>query len=156
MSQPVSKHTLERLEPTLPSRYYYDPDHYQRELETFWYRRWLYACRTEEVANPRDYRVVEVGDQRIVIIRRPGGELSAFHNTCRHRGSELCVAPRGTLNRDAVVCPYHAWTYALTGELIATPRRLDSPDFRAEDFSLHTVSVGEWGGYVFVNLLPEP
>ena len=156
MNQADSKRTLDRLEPALPNSYYYDPDHYQREIETFWYRHWLYACRSAEVAAARDYRVIQVGDQSIVIVRTPEGTLSAFHNTCRHRGSALCPSASGRLNRDSVVCPYHAWTYALSGELISTPRRLDSADFRAEDFSLHRVASGEWGGYVFVNLEPEP
>ena len=86
MNQADSKRTLDRLEPTLPNSYYYDPDHYQRELETFWYRHWLYACRSDEVAAARDYRVIQVGDQSIVIVRTPEGTLSAFHNNLSSPG----------------------------------------------------------------------
>ena len=51
-----------------------------------------------------------------------------------------------------IVCPYHTWTYSTAGELIATPGRVPTPDFRPEDYSLYPVAVDSWGGFVFVSL----
>ena len=82
---------LDRLHPSIPARYYFDPQHYERELEVFWYSMWVMAGREEEIPAPRDYRVVKVGTQSIVIVRDLEGRLQAFHNTCRHRGSILCT-----------------------------------------------------------------
>ena len=99
--------TLSRLEPSLPSRSYFDPEQYQRELEAIWYRNWLCIGRIEELSEPRDYKVVEVGSQSILVTRDHEGRLHAFHNTCRHRGSVLCTQERGRLPGNAIVCPYH-------------------------------------------------
>jgi len=146
---------LSSLEPSLPSRSYFDPEHYRRELDAIWYRSWLCIGRTEELAEPRDYKVVEVGSQSIVVTRDHEGRLHAFHNTCRHRGSVLCTEAGGRFRGNAIVCPYHGWTYSLAGELKGTPHQLRSPDFRTRDFSLYRVAVDTWGGFVFVNLLAD-
>jgi Rieske 2Fe-2S family protein len=146
---------LPRLERTLPGVYYLDPEHYRRELDVFWFRRWLYACRAENVARARDYQVIEVGDQSILITRDLAGRLHAFHNTCRHRGSILCPEPQGRFVGASIVCPYHGWTYSLEGELLGARHQLPSADFRAEDHPLYRVAVDEWAGCVFVNLLGE-
>src|SRR5262249_2231346 len=86
---------LRQLEPSIPARYYYDPQHYERELEVFWYGMWVMAGREEEIPAPRDYKVVKIGTQSIVIVRDLEGRLQAFHNTCRHRGSILCTEEQG-------------------------------------------------------------
>src|SRR5262245_28170270 len=86
---------LPRLEKTLPSHHYFDPDQHRRELDAIWYRSWICVGRVEEVARSRDYKVVEVGDQSILLVRDLEGRLRAFHNTCRHRGSLLCSRSQG-------------------------------------------------------------
>src|SRR5690349_2024655 len=148
----MERKALERLEPGLPARWYHDLGHDARELEVFWYRKWIAVARTEELAAPGDWRVVRIGTQSIVVLKAESGELRAFHNTCRHRGSVLCTEERGNFARRRIVCPYHSWTYDLGGQLVATPRRMETPDFRMEDFPLHGVATARWGGFVFVNL----
>lgn len=147
---------LTRTEATLPGAWYYDPAHYQRELEAVWYREWVCVGREEEIAEPCDYLVAEIGTQRVIVTRNADGALKAFHNTCRHRGSLLCAGERGRFPRGRIVCPYHTWTYSLDGELITTPARLECADFDARDYSLYSVSVDTWGGFVFVNLADAP
>jgi Rieske 2Fe-2S family protein len=147
---------LERLEPGLPAGWYRDPAHYERELEVFWYRRWVAVAREEEIPGPGDWRLITLGSQSVVLLRNSSGELRGFHNTCRHRGSVLCTQAQGSFPRGRIVCPYHAWTYDLDGRLVGTPRRMATPDFRAEDFPLHKVAVDTWGGFVFVNLAKDP
>jgi glycine betaine catabolism A len=148
----MARKALDRLEAGLPAAWYHDPGHYRRELEAFWYRRWIAACREEELPSPGDWRVVSIGSQNIVVLRNEKGGLRAFHNTCRHRGSILCEKESGKFARGRIVCPYHAWTYDLGGRLVATPRRMETPDFDPKDFPLFDVSVDTWGGFVFVNL----
>ncbi len=143
---------LEGMGTSFPNNWHYDPEHYQKELDVFWYSMWVFACRSEEVASPRDYKVVTIGEQNIVIARDLKGKVRAFHNTCRHRGSILCTQDQGRFEGGSIVCPYHAWTYSLEGNLIATPHQLESADFDMNDYSLYDVAVGEWGGLVFVNL----
>jgi len=143
---------LMRLEPSIPASYYYDARHYERELEAFWYAMWVVAGREEEVPNPRDYKVVKIGTQGILIVRDLDGQLRAFHNTCRHRGSILCTDEAGTLRSRRIVCPYHSWTYELDGTLVATPRQMDTPGFDMKDYRLFDVALGTWGGFIFVDL----
>jgi len=150
----MERKPLERLEPGLPAAWYYDPAHYQRELEAFWYRRWVVVAREEELPNPGDWRTARIGTQSLVLVRDDGA-IRAFHNTCRHRGSVLCTEPSGNFARRRIVCPYHSWTYDLAGRLVATPRRMETPDFNLRDFRLYPAAVAAWGGFVFVNLAPD-
>ena len=143
---------LDDVAATLPSGYYYDSDHFKRELEQIWCRQWPCVGRTDKVAAPGDYRVVEVGDQSVIITRGKDDKLWAFHNTCRHRGSILCEQPHGKFRGQRIVCPYHSWTYSLEGQLIATPWRLEGAGFDPSNYPLYAVAVGEWGGFVLINL----
>ena len=143
---------LDKLEPGLPAAWYRDPAHYQRELDAFWYSRWIAVAREEEFRHPGDWRRVAIGTQSVFVTKGEDGELRAFHNTCRHRGSVLCTEDSGSFARQRIVCPYHAWTYDLAGRLVATPRRMETPDFRMQDFPLYRVATAIWGGFVFVKL----
>jgi glycine betaine catabolism A len=152
----VTREALKRLEDGLPAAWYHDPAHYQRELEAFWYRRWVVVAREEELPAAGDWRVAAIASQKIILLRGENGELRAFHNTCRHRGSVLCTGDHGNFARRRIVCPYHSWTYDLAGQLVATPRRMETPDFNPADFPLYAVAVATWGGFVFVNLDRDP
>ena len=152
----MTRKPLKKLEAGLPAAWYRDPAHYQRELEVFWYGRWIAAAREEEVPRPGDWRVISIGTQKIILLKDELGELRAFHNTCRHRGSILCTEGEGHFERNRIVCPYHAWTYDLAGQLIATPRRMETPDFDKRKFPLFDVAVETWGGFVFLHLDKNP
>ena len=147
---------LERTTESLPSRWYYDPAQHARELEAIWYRDWVCVGREEELREAGDYFVAAVGDESLVVTRDRDGRLHAFHNTCRHRGSRLCTVPRGRFAGGRIVCPYHAWSYALSGELLATPKMELPRDFRREEHALYAVHVDTWGGFLFVNLDRRP
>jgi len=143
---------LDRLRSGLPAAWYHDPAHYARELERIWYAGWVAVCREEEIPAAGDWRVVRVGTQSLIVLRDETGDIKAMHNTCRHRGSVLCTAESGRFERKRIVCPYHAWTYNLAGELVATPRRMETPDFDMKKFPLYSVATERWGGFVFVSL----
>ena len=147
-----TRKALAKLEPGLPASWYHDPAHYRRELEAFWYGRWIAVAREEELPRPGDWRVIRLGSQQVLLLKDQEGKTQAFHNVCRHRGSVLCTGESGTFPRARITCPYHAWTYDLEGRLVATPRRMETPDFRREDFPLRAVAAGTWGGFVFVNV----
>src|ERR1700685_478265 len=97
---------------------YFEPRHYERELQRIWYRNWIYVGRSSDVAAARTFCTFELGDQRILLLRDDAGVLQEFHNTCRHRGAALCKESAGMLRSGAIICPYHAWTYNLQGELL--------------------------------------
>lgn len=146
---------LSRTENSLPGNWYYDAAQYARELDAVWYRDWVCVGRLEDILHTGDFFVAGIGSQRVLVTRNAQGELRAFHNTCRHRGSALCGDARGRFHNGRIVCPYHSWTYGLDGELLATPYRLPVADFNPDDYPLYGVHVETWGGYVFVNLSRE-
>src|SRR5688572_28143217 len=152
----MERKALECVEAALPAAWYRDPEHYRRELDAFWFDRWIAAAREEEIPSPGDWRTVRIASQSILLSRAQDGRLRAFHNVCRHRGSVLCTEEKGSFPRRRIVCPYHAWTYDLEGRLVATPRRMETPDFRLQDFPLHAVGADVWGGFVFVHLGTDP
>ena len=147
---------LTRTHPTLPATWYYDPDQYRREMECIWWKEWLCVARTSEFPDPGCYWVVQAGTQQVIITRTAQNELRAFHNTCRHRGSLLCEQASGQFQGQRIVCPYHAWTYSLEGDLLRTPRKIEGTDFRPESYSLYPVALDTWGGFVFINLAEHP
>lgn len=147
---------LDEVKPTLPASWYYDADHFRRELEAIWYRDWICVGRLDAMARPGDYFVARIGDQRIIVTRSANGEPSAFHNTCRHRGSVLCRDDTGRFRNGRIVCPYHTWTYSTDGQLLTTPGRFETDDFDLADYPLYAVHLDTWAGFIFVNLDERP
>lgn len=147
---------LDQAEATLPSSTYVDAAHHARELDAIWYRHWIHVCRSSDLDGPRAYRTVRIGTQDILLVRDEDGALRGFHNTCRHRGSELCAEGQGRLKGRLIVCPYHSWSYSLQGDLIRVPSKVLPDGFDRADHPLYPVSVREWRGFVFVNLAAEP
>jgi len=143
---------LRQLEHSLPSTWYFDSAHYALELERIWYRNWIYLCRADTLAAPCSFRTFTIGSQPVLIVRDATGALRAFYNTCRHRGSMLCSEPAGRLPANAITCPYHAWTYRLTGELARIPSAGRAHHVPIADTALYPVALKEWQGFVYVKL----
>jgi len=146
----------QRYRETLPANWFYDADRYQLELEAIWYRDWLCLGREEDWPETGDFSRHRIGDQQVIVTRAGDGALHAFHNTCRHRGSVLCESDSGRFEGGRIVCPYHAWSYSLAGELERAPRSTDADSIRLADFQLYRVSLDCWRGFVFVNLDEQP
>lgn len=145
-----------KLQPTLPTSWYFDPAHYARELEAIWYRDWVCVGRLGQIPRTGDYFVAGIGTQQVIVTRDADGKPRAWHNTCRHRGSVLCTTDKGRFRNGRIICPYHTWTYGLDGKLIATPQRIDSDDFDFADYPLYDVAVDTWGGFIFICLDESP
>jgi Rieske 2Fe-2S family protein len=147
---------LTELTDGLPAEAYFDPRHYERELQRIWHRNWIYVCRSAELSTQRAFRTFELGDQKILLVRDDDGSLKGFHNTCRHRGALLCRESKGFLRTAALVCPYHAWTYNLNGDLLRTSSKAHAQGFDVADYPLYQVKVHEWSGFIFVALSDDP
>jgi Rieske 2Fe-2S family protein len=143
---------LRRLVPSLPSRWYFDTAQYELELERVWSRNWIYLCRAESIPEIGSFRTFSIGTQPLLLVRDESGELRAFFNTCRHRGSQLCADPSGKLPVRAITCPYHAWTYHLNGQLARIPSAGRAHFVPMADTALYGVSLKQWRGFVYVNL----
>lgn len=139
---------------TLPAAYYVDRKYFDREMEHFFARMWVYAGRVEQVERPGQFFLRELLGESI-IVSRGASRVHGFYNVCRHRGTRLCTVPDGTFT-GSIQCPYHAWTYDLDGRLIGAPHMDEVPHFRREDYPLRSVAVDTWDGHIFLNLDPAP
>lgn len=142
------------LMPTLPGSAYTDPGVFAREQERIFERSWTCVALAADLAAPGAFATVTVGRESVLVVRGRDGALRAFLNVCRHRGARICTEATGQVRR--LQCPYHAWTYALTGELIAAPNLASMPDVGREERGLITVALREWLGYAWVCLADEP
>ena len=104
---------------------------------------------------PGAYLVAEVAGESVVVLRDTIGTARAFFNVCRHRGTRLLETAAGRLSR-SIQCPYHAWTYALDGQLIGAPHVDDVVGFEKSDYPLHPVALQAWEGFLFANLRSDP
>jgi phenylpropionate dioxygenase-like ring-hydroxylating dioxygenase large terminal subunit len=132
----------------LPSWCYTDEDFYKREVETIFLKRWIMIGRFEEYSGPGSYQVNERFGRSIIVVRDRSGEIRAFLNACRHRGTRLLY---GQGECRAITCPYHAWVYGLNGKLIATPGMDGLEEFLTDDWPLIPVRLEQWGGFLFIN-----
>jgi Rieske 2Fe-2S family protein len=142
---------------TMPREYYASPEVFAREREQVFARQWICVGRTTDFAEPGSYRLADIGGESLIVVRDRAGEIRAHYNVCRHRGTRLCTEVSGTLS-ETIQCPYHAWTYRLDGRLIGAPHMAGTPGFSVGDYPLHSAAVGQWYGFVLVNLgaKPEP
>lgn len=133
---------------------YTSEEWFARENRDLFSRTWGFAGIASDLANPGDYITAKVGNFTLLAIRGNDGELRAFHNVCRHRGTELVDRGCGNTGK-TIVCPYHRWTFGLDGALRGVPdQRSCFPNLNKKANGLHRASVGVFKGLVFVN--PEP
>lgn len=137
---------------SLPRALYVDPDMLAVDIDAIWARDWLFATAACALPKTGAHIVMEIGDWSVIVVRGGDGAIRAFHNACRHRGSRLCKAARGSAPK--LVCPYHQWTYELDGRLLYA--RDMGPDFDPARHGLKPVHCRDAGGLVFVCLAETP
>jgi Rieske 2Fe-2S family protein len=137
----------------LPGRVFHDPAVLAWEMEHFFAKDWLVVGRAEQAPESGSYFLVDVAGENIVLVRGRDGELRAFYNVCRHRGTAVAEEPCGKVVR--FQCPYHAWIYDLDGSLVRARHLEDLEDFDVKDFGLVPVRVAVWQGWVFLCLSDE-
>ncbi|MFF0739803.1 aromatic ring-hydroxylating dioxygenase subunit alpha [Streptomyces sp. NPDC004111] len=140
---------------TLPGPAYTDPAVFAQEQERIFEALWVCAVRAADLDVPGAFRTVQVGRENILVTRAGDGSVHAFFNVCRHRGARLCADAAGRVER-AFRCPYHAWTYGLSGELVAAPNLTRMTGISRTGYGLVPVATRQWLGYVWVCLAPEP
>ena len=139
---------------SLPQPFYTSREIFDLDMEHIFGRSWLFVALSCEVKRPGDWITVELGHESLIVVRGNDGDIRAFHNSCRHRGSRICLTDDGRSKR--FTCPYHQWSYDLTGELVGT-RHMEG-DFDKSEFGLAPVHCQNLAGYIFISLgaIPPP
>ncbi|KAB2679869.1 aromatic ring-hydroxylating oxygenase subunit alpha [Brucella tritici] len=136
---------------SLEQKFYTDPEYHKLDLENIFYKDWLFVGHDCELPKTGSYMTVQIGAYPVVIVRDAQGGIRAFHNSCRHRGSRICAAEKGTAAK--LVCPYHQWTYELDGRLLFA--RQVGPDFKPAEYGLKPVHCETVAGYIYVCVADE-
>lgn len=137
---------------SLPQAFYTGAAAFEFDLAAIFGKSWLFAGFEAEIRQPGDYLSFMVGRWPVIILHGRDGELRAFHNSCRHRGSILCKPGQGNTAR--LTCPYHRWTYGLDGRLLAAGRMPE--DFQKSDHGLKQVHLERVAGAIFICLAETP
>jgi Rieske 2Fe-2S family protein len=140
---------------TMPRERYTNADILAAEQEQIFAKQWNCVGRASRFASPGDYIVRNIAGESLIILRDRAGELRAFFNVCRHRGTQICNQASGQFS-ETIQCPYHAWTYSTDGRLIGAPHMQETEGFDKRDYPLHPAAVAVWEGFVFVNIADDP
>jgi phenylpropionate dioxygenase-like ring-hydroxylating dioxygenase large terminal subunit len=137
---------------TLPGSWYADPAHHADEIEHVFRRSWVGVGLDDDVRAPGSYLAASVGPIPVLVVRDEAGQLRAFLNACRHRGSPLAV-DSGTAR--ALQCPYHGWVYRLDGSLARAAGVGEPEGFDLACFGLFEVRVTTFARCVLVNVAAD-
>ena len=137
---------------TIPARFYVSPEIYALEKDAIFYKTWHYAGHVSQVAEQRSYFTTSIHEQNIFVARGQDDEIRAFYNVCAHRGHELL---EGSGKKNVITCPYHAWAFDFSGNLVAARNSENVAGFNKCDFSLKPVRLEVFCGMIMVNLDPD-
>ncbi|BDB29842.1 aromatic ring-hydroxylating dioxygenase subunit alpha (plasmid) [Cupriavidus sp. P-10] len=136
---------------SLEAPFYLSDEIFALDMEAIFRQHWIQVAVEPDVPEPGDYVTVELGQDSILIVRDDDMQVRAYHNVCRHRGARLCNEDKGTVGN--IVCPYHSWTYNLSGELMFAEHMGEK--FDRCKHSLKSVHVENLAGLIFVCLARE-
>jgi phenylpropionate dioxygenase-like ring-hydroxylating dioxygenase large terminal subunit len=103
----------------IPAKIYSDPEIFALERRRVFGHAWLFMAHESEIRDPGDYVVRRIVDDSFIVCRDETGEVRVLFNMCLHRGMQICRSEIG--NTSHFRCPYHAWTYKNTGDLVGVP-----------------------------------
>jgi len=128
---------------------YYDPARFKREVDLLFRHHPIVVAFSGQVRKPGDFVVHNDTGQPILVTRGTDGVLRAFLNVCRHRSASVEVKPCGS-NKRAFVCPYHGWSYDLTGRLVGITDGAAFGDVDKSKHGLRRVKLAEKYGLIWV------
>ena len=137
---------------SLNAETYTDPRWHKLDQNAIISRSWQWVCHVEKLRDPGSYLTTVIAEQPIALVRDRDGQLRGFYNVCKHRAHEL-LSGEGLATR--IMCPYHAWTYRLDGQLARAPHTEHLDDFNIDDICLDQLKVEEFCGFIYVNLDPD-
>ena len=136
---------------TLPPEAYTSDAFYGREVERIFMKEWNFMGRADHLQQPGEYAAMDLVGVPLILVRDRQGQLRAFANSCRHRGSQLV---EGEGHCKSFRCPYHSWVYDLDGALLGAPEMERTKAFDRSQYGLVPIKLETWGGFVFVNFDP--
>ena len=139
---------------TLPSWTYNNEVFFELEKRDLFLNNWQLICHGSNIPLPGDYFTFDLFNERLVAVRDASLEIRVFHNVCSHRATKLLDRVSGNCGK-RIVCPYHAWSYDLSGNLKHVPGIENFENLDLKDHGLRIVEQEVFKGFVFAKVLPS-
>jgi phenylpropionate dioxygenase-like ring-hydroxylating dioxygenase large terminal subunit len=137
------------VEQSLPAWLYTDAGFFESERCHLFARTPHLICHLNDIPNAGDYQTLDILGEKIFSLRGADGVVRSFHNVCRHRASRIADGAHGNCGH-RLVCPYHAWSYALDGALKSVPPWQGFEDLDRARYGLVPLEQESWRGFIFV------
>ena len=137
---------------TLPSWTYNNEVFFELEKRDLFLNNWQLICHSSNIPLPGDYFTFDLFNERLVAVRDASLEIRVFHNVCSHRATKLLDCVSGNCGK-RIVCPYHAWSYDLSGNLKHVPGLENFENLDLKDHGLRIVEQEVFKGFVFAKVL---
>ncbi|MDG2406092.1 MAG: SRPBCC family protein [Paracoccaceae bacterium] len=132
--------------------FYWNEEVAAAEEASIFRRDWVCPGLAAEIPDKGDYITFSIAGEPVFSIRDMAGEIKTYSNICRHRMMQL-LKGRGRTSR--VICPYHAWTYDLNGQLIGASHMDQSEGFDKNMVCLPEIRTEIWNGWIYITLNPH-
>jgi phenylpropionate dioxygenase-like ring-hydroxylating dioxygenase large terminal subunit len=143
---------------SLPAAVYTDPEFHDFEGEEIFKKEWVSLCHISQIPKAGDFIRIDLCGEPMLVVRGKDMAVRVLSRTCRHRGMDLM--PSGfnhpdNGNKRVILCPYHLWSYDLSGRLVGAPEMQQAEGFDRSEICLHEFRSEIWEGFVFVTLSAE-
>ena len=140
----------------IPVDRYVSDEYYEREKDAIWRNSWLWIGRASDIPNPGDFFKFDlhVLSTSILVVRGKDHKIRAFYNSCKHRGAPVVFDSTGSCK--ALTCSFHGWVYDLDGKNLHITMEHAFDNLDKSKIALKPIPVDLWGGFIFVNLNPNP
>ena len=140
---------------SLPKAAYTDDTFFAAEKTSLFAAEWICIAHVSQIKASGDFLAVDVLDEPLVVLRGQDQVVRVLSRVCIHRGMDLMPGanqvPRAGSTR-TLLCPYHFWSFDLSGQLVGCPHMDGATGFDRKDWRLPEIRSEVWNGFVFVNL----
>jgi phenylpropionate dioxygenase-like ring-hydroxylating dioxygenase large terminal subunit len=138
----------------LPAAVNHSLEFLDRERQAVFEQEWICVGREDEIGDPGNFLTHEIAGVAVLVVRQSDHQIKAFVNACAHRFACLVPDSKGSAKR--FTCRYHAWTYAISGELVRAPYMDMKTGFDPAQHRLRPLQVSVWEGFLYVTLAEQP
>ena len=139
---------------TLPSWTYTSDAFFELEKKNLFLNNWQLICHSSNIPNSGDYFTFDIFNERLIAIRNEKHNINVFHNVCSHRATKLLDHSNGNCGK-RITCPYHAWSYDLSGNLKQVPHINEFSNLSIKDHGLKSIEMEIFQGFVFAKVIPS-
>ena len=160
-ARPLSRAT------TLPAQAYTSEEFFEWEMKHVLRAGWQGLAHVSQIPEPGDFLNLDLLGEPLIVVRGKDNAIHVLSRVCPHRSMDIMPDGFGYEGhalaeaRDGkpdcghtrlFLCPYHAWTFELDGQLKACPEMHKADGFCRDEFFLKSFRSEVWQGFIFVNL----